>query len=163
MISYGYINVAMTIKALRVNFINKPDISIIMRFTRITIIRSSRPEKTDINKQLQWFGGTLGLFNLRDKDKSCFRVFIALVKALKDNQKLTSDEIALSTRLSRGTVVHHLNKLMTSGIVVKERNKYLLRMDNLEEMVEHIRRDVDEACSKLREVARDIDDKLGLK
>ncbi|MBW2991412.1 ArsR family transcriptional regulator [Candidatus Woesearchaeota archaeon] len=134
-----------------------------MRFTRITIIRSSQPEKKDINKELQWFGGTLGLFNLRDKDKSCFRIFITLLKALKENQKLTSDEIAIRTGLTRGTVVHHLNKLMNSGIVIKERNRYILRMDNLEEMVEYIKRDVDEAWNKLREVARDIDEKLGLK
>ena len=133
-----------------------------MRFTRITIIRSSKPEKKDINKELQWFGGTLGLFNLRDKDKSCFRVFITLLKALKTNQKLTSDQIAHTTGLTRGTVVHHLNKLMNSGIVINERNKYSLRMDNLEDMVEHIKRDVDEAWGKLREVAKDIDKKLGL-
>jgi len=133
-----------------------------MRFTRITIIRSSRPEKEDINKELQWFGGSLGLFNLRDKDKSCFRVFIVLVQSLKSGAKLTSDEIAAATRLSRGTVVHHLNKLMSSGIVVQERNKYLLRMDSLEEMVEHIKRDADEAWELLRNVAKDIDSKLGL-
>nr|MCK4929523.1 ArsR family transcriptional regulator [Nanoarchaeota archaeon] len=134
-----------------------------MRFTKITIIRSTKPEKKDINQELQWFGGTLGLFNLRDKDKSCFRIFITLLKSLKENQKLTSDEIAIRTRLSRGTVIHHLNKLMSSGIVVNERNKYILRMDSLEEMVEHIKRDADEAWDKLREVAKDIDEKLGLK
>jgi len=134
-----------------------------MRFTRITIIRTSRPEKKDINQELQWFGGTLGLFNLRDKDKSCFRIFITLLKALKENQKLTSDEIAIRTRLSRGTVIHHLNKLMSSGIVVKEHNRYILRMDNLEGMVDYIKQDVDQAWSKLKEVAKDIDEKLGLK
>ncbi|HHE36569.1 MAG TPA: transcriptional regulator [Candidatus Woesearchaeota archaeon] len=134
-----------------------------MRFTRITIIRSSRPEKTDINKELQWFGGTLGLFSLRDKDKSCFRIFIILLQGLKQDKKLTSNEIALRTGLTRGTVVHHLNKLMSSGIVVSEHNKYSLRMDNLEKIVEHIKRDADEAWERLREVARDIDEKLGLR
>jgi predicted transcriptional regulator len=133
-----------------------------MRFTRITIIRSSRPEKTDINKELQWLGGSLGLFNLRDKDKSCFRVFITLIQASKEDKKLSSDEIAARTKLTRGTIVHHLNKLMDSGIVVSDRNKYLLRMDTLEEVVEHLKRDVDEAWDKLMEVAKDIDDKLGL-
>ena len=134
-----------------------------MRFTKITIIRTSRPEKKDINQELQWFGGTLGLFNLRDKDKSCFRIFITLLKGLKENKKLTSDEIAIRTKLTRGTVIHHLNKLMSSGIVIKEHNRYILRMDNLEEMVDYIKRDVDQAWDKLKEVAKDIDEKLGLK
>lgn len=134
-----------------------------MRFTKITIIRSTKPEKKDINKELQWFGGTLGLFNLRDKDKSCFRIFITLLHGLKENKKLTSDEIAIRTKLSRGTVIHHLNKLMSSGIVIREHNRYILRMDNLEEMVDYIKIDVDQAWDKLKEVAKDIDDKLGLK
>ena len=134
-----------------------------MRFTKITIIRTSRPGKDDINKELQWFGGTLGLFNIRDKDKSCFRVFITLLKGLRQDQEYSSDEIAASTGLSRGTVVHHLNKLMNSGIVVNHRNKYMLRMDSLEEVVDYLKQDVDNAWDKLRDVARDIDDKLGLK
>jgi predicted transcriptional regulator len=133
-----------------------------MRFTRITIIRTTRPEKTNINQELQWFGGSLGLFNLRDKDKSCFRVFIALIEGVKQSKKLSSDEIAAKTKLTRGTVVHHLNKLMDSGIVVFDRNKYVLRMDTLQEMVDHIKRDADETWNKLREVAKDIDQKLGL-
>jgi len=134
-----------------------------MRFTRITIISSTRPEKNDINRELQWLGGSLGLFNLRDKDKSCFRVFIVLIQGMKENKKLASDEIASMTKLSRGTVVHHLNKLMDSGIVITNHNKYLLRTDNLEEMAKHMKRDVDEAWDKLLEVAKDIDEKLGLK
>ena len=133
-----------------------------MRFTRITIIRTTGPAKTDINQELQWFGGSLGLFNLRDKDKSCFRVFIALIEGVKQSKKLSSDEIAAKTKLTRGTVVHHLNKLMDSGIVVFDRNKYVLRMDTLQEMVDHIKRDADETWNKLREVAKDIDQKLGL-
>ena len=52
-----------------------------MRFTRITIIKERVPDKPDINDELQWFGGSLGLFSLRDKDKSRFRVFIVLVNA----------------------------------------------------------------------------------
>ena len=52
---------------------------------RITIIRMRRPETPSLNEELQWFGSSLGLFNLRDKDKSCFRIFIELLKATKTN------------------------------------------------------------------------------
>jgi predicted transcriptional regulator len=134
-----------------------------MRYTKITIIMGSRPEKTDINQELQWFGGSLGLFGLRDKDKSNFRIFITLLKALKTGEKLSSDEIALRTKLTRGTAVHHLNNLMLAGIVVSEHNRYFLRMDSLEEMVNYMKRDADEAWSKIMDVAKDIDSKLGLK
>jgi len=133
-----------------------------MRFTRITIIRSTRPEKTDINKELQWFGGTLGLFNLRDKDKSCFRIFITLLKALKEDQKLTSDEIAMRTKITRGTVVHHLHKLMGSGLVVHTGKRYMLRVHNLSELIAEIEHDLIRTMSKLRESAKEIDGRLNL-
>src|SRR3990167_11073730 len=79
---------------------------------KITIISLRRPLEKTINQELQWFGNSLGLFNLRDKDKSCFRVFIELLKAAKANMPLTSDELAYRLNLSRGTVIHHINKLM---------------------------------------------------
>ena len=48
---------------------------------RITIVKIRKPVTTDVNEELQFLGNSLGLFNLRDKDKSCFRVFIELLKA----------------------------------------------------------------------------------
>ncbi|MBI5072732.1 winged helix-turn-helix transcriptional regulator, partial [Candidatus Woesearchaeota archaeon] len=87
---------------------------------RITIIKIRRPVTQNLNEELQWFGTSLGLFNLRDKDKSCFRIFIELLKATKHNKSITSDELADHLALSRGTVIHHVNKLMETGLVVHE-------------------------------------------
>ncbi len=133
-----------------------------IRFQRITIIKSRSPQRDNLNYELQWLGNSLGLFNIRDKDKSCFRIFIALLKAIKRDEMLSSDEIANKLNLSRGTVVFHLNKLMNSGIVVSKNNRYVLRVDNLKELVDEVERDMKKACASLREVAEDIDDKLGL-
>ena len=93
---------------------------------RITVMRVRKYDAPNINQELQWIGSSLGLFNLRDKDSSCFRVFIILVRTARQNKPLTSDEIAEKLRLSRGTVVHHLTKLMEAGIVLRERKGYLL-------------------------------------
>ena len=49
---------------------------------KITVIKVRRSHGADINRELQWLGNSLGLFNVRDKDSSCFRVFITLVKEL---------------------------------------------------------------------------------
>ena len=135
-----------------------------MRFTRITIIRERKPEKININELLQWFGGTLGLFSQRDKDRSCFRVFIVLLKDIKTNKRgLSSDEIADLTALTRGTVVHHLNRLMEAGLVSVERNKYMLKVDNLSELVDTIKKEVDNAFIQLKDVGEKLDVLLGLK
>ena len=134
-----------------------------MGFTRITIIRSINRESPGINEQLKWFGASLGLFNLRDKDGSCFRVFIVLLKDLnKKDTGLSSDEIAAKTMLSRGTVVHHLNKLMDSGIVVSVENRYFLKVDTLEQLVDEVEKNVLDSLQNLRRVGRNLDKNLGL-
>ena len=129
---------------------------------RITIINIRRPAHSNLNQQLQWFGTSLGLFNLRDKDKSCFRIFIEMLKSAKQKRALSSDELAYHLGLTRGTVVHHLNKLMEAGLVISEKNKYFLRVDNLQTLISEIEKDVQLATQQLKEVAKDIDHWLGL-
>ena len=124
---------------------------------RVTIVRIAKPSDKDLNESLQWFGNSLGLFGLRDKDKSCFRVFIELLKASKAREPLSSDEVASRLELTRGTVVHHVNKLMGSGLVIKHGNRYMLRVEKLTELVEELHRDMSDACRNLREVAEEID------
>jgi len=126
---------------------------------KITII-TERKIFRNINEELQWFANSLGLFNLRDKDKSCFRIFLELLKASKLNLGLKSEDLAKKLKLSRATVVHHLDKLMKAGIVINEKNYYVLRTNSLEELVDEIRNDVENCFKTLREVAKEIDEKL---
>ncbi len=135
---------------------------IIRHSKKITIIRTSKPAEKDINKELQWLGVSLGLFNLRDKDKSCFRIFIELLKAAKSRNPITSDELAAKLGITRGTIVHHLNKLMDSGIVVPQRKGYMLRVENLSELIGELERDVNRICEDLKIIAADIDKKMSL-
>lgn len=129
---------------------------------RITIVSIRKPSANNINKDLQYFGSVLGLFGLRDKDKSCFRIFIELIKAAKQKKPLTSDELAASLELSRGTVVHHLHKLIEAGIVLPVKNRYILRVDNLEALVEEIQKDILRTTEDLKKIATAIDSALGL-
>lgn len=129
---------------------------------RITIIKLNKPTKREVNTELQWLGTSLDLFGLRDKDRSCFRLFVELVKSMRQNAPLTSDELAHRLALSRGTVIHHLSKLMESGIVLHEKNRYLLRVGNLEAMIEELQKDSERLFDDLMEIAKDIDERLGL-
>ena len=128
---------------------------------KITIIKVRRTSGNDINKELQWLGNSLGLFNQRDKDSSCFRVFITLIKKARRNEAITSDHSAERLRLSRGTVVHHLTKLMDSGIVVREKRGYILRDMDLSHLVKNLQKDMEAVISEIQEVAKEIDEKLG--
>lgn len=129
---------------------------------RITLVRLRKPQPdAGANELLQWLGRSLGLFGLRDRDKSCFRLFIELLKsgrAGKGQAKgLSSDELAYRLRLTRGTVVHHLGTLMEAGLVVKSGSSYLLREDSLASLVDELREDLVRACDDLHAVAEEID------
>jgi predicted transcriptional regulator len=128
---------------------------------RITIVKVRRV-RDNVNEELRWLGNSLGLFGLRDKDSSCFRIFITLLKRSKRNKTASSDEIAENLRLSRGTVVHHLNKLMNSGIVIREKGGYLLRENTLEGVIKDVKRETEAMFEELKEVAKEIDEKLGM-
>jgi predicted transcriptional regulator len=138
----------------------------IHEFTKLTIVRITKPAQTTVqnavNDDLKWLGSSLGLFSLRDKNSSCFRVFIELLKAAKVNHPMSSDEISLRTKLSRGTVVFHLDKLISSGLVTIENSKYILRLAKLESLVDQLKSDTEKVFTNLKEIARDIDSELGL-
>ncbi len=127
---------------------------------KITIINIRKPAEKNINYELQWLGTSLGLFNLRDKDKSMFRVFIELIKSAKVNRPISSDELAYRLHLSRGTVIHHMNKLVDSGIAVHYKKRYILRVSSLRELIDEVEKDLKRACDNLKEIAKDIDEKL---
>ena len=125
---------------------------------RVTVIKIRRIPESNINADLQWLGNSLGLFGLRDKDSSCFRIFITLVK--KSDAPLSSDDIAERLHLSRGTVVHHLTRLMDSGIVVREKEGYLLREQSLLRLIDDLKRDTESVFAELKEVAKEIDERI---
>ena len=131
-------------------------------FQRITIMNVRKPVQKNINEELQWLGSSLGLFNLRDRDKSCFRVFIELIKNAKIGKPLSSDEIAYRLGLSRGTVVHHIHRLLDSGIVLQAERGYILRVSTLRELIDEVEKDLRRTCDELREMAEEIDESLGL-
>ncbi len=134
----------------------------IKEFQKVIIIQLRKPSQRDVNKDLQWFSNSLGLFTERDKEKSCFRVFVELVKASRRQRPLTSDELALKSNLSRATVIHHLNKLIESGLVVPYNNRYILRADNFESLVEEIKKDILRVLSNISSMAGELDEELGL-
>ncbi|MFT4325915.1 MAG: winged helix-turn-helix domain-containing protein [Candidatus Woesearchaeota archaeon] len=129
---------------------------------RITIVKSEKPQTTNINEELFWLGGSLGLFGTRDKDKSCFRVFIELLRQARAQNRVSSDEIAETLNLSRGTVIHHINKLMDAGIVIATHNRYYLKVSSLAKLIALMREDLNQQMKELEDIAKDIDDKLRL-
>ncbi len=125
---------------------------------RIIVMKIRKPGKKDINEELQWLGNSLGLFGERDKDKSCYRLFVELLK--NSDKEISSDELAYKLGLSRSAVVHHLNNLIKSGIIISEKNRYMLRVNKLQELVDELREDLSHLLDDLKETAKEIDERL---
>ena len=132
----------------------------ITRFTRIVIEKVKVPER-NLNAELMWLSKSLGLVSDRDKDFSCFRLFIEIIKAAKRQEALTSDELAFRLNLTRGTVIHHLTKLIGAGLIRVEDNKYTLRERNLELTLKKMKHDVLSTYEELENLGKKIDKKLG--
>ncbi|HII16059.1 MAG TPA: helix-turn-helix transcriptional regulator [Nanoarchaeota archaeon] len=132
-----------------------------MALRKITIYRLNRPKSGDVNQCVQWLSGSLGLFSCRDKSKSCFRIFVELLKAAKQRKALSSDEIAYRLHLSRGAVVHHLNNLIESGIVAVHKNRYLLREASMDLLVKNMKKEISEILEEMNSVAEEIDRAFG--
>lgn len=129
---------------------------------KIIVFRVRRPRDLSVNDELQWLGHSLGLFGERDRDKSCFRVFLELVKAAKQQEALSSDDLGFRLQLSRPTIVHHLHELLGRGIVVEERRRYILRAESLHQLLEELRADMEQAMGDLDKAAKELDDVLKL-
>ncbi len=129
----------------------------ITKFSRITIIRKKQPCK-ELNAEIQWLGHSLGLFSERDREKSCFRIFIELMKS--DKGHLSSEEVASRANLSRATVIHHLRRLMDSGLVLSSKNRYFLRHKELSKLILDLKKDIENTFKHMEKIAKEIDKEL---
>src|SRR3989344_6724981 len=127
---------------------------------KITIYKIKKPSTNDLNSQLQFFSQSLGLFSSRDKEKSCFRIFIALVEAKKSRRFLSSDEIADKANLTRATIIHHLKNLEDHGLIRQENNRYSLSSNSFSSIIKTIEKESKELFEELESLAESLDEKL---
>jgi len=129
---------------------------------QIVIKKIRSPAPGNIDDDIDYLCRSLGYFSQRDKQDTAGKIFRLLVKDACDPEKcLTSDQIAEELNLTRGAIVHHLNNFISSGIVIKEHNKYRLRAASLQKSVEEIREDIDRIMEQMIKIAMEIDEKLG--
>src|SRR3989344_4352996 len=128
-----------------------------IREFQITIRKIKKPKLTNLNENIQFLAESLGLFNKRDKEKSCYRVFLELVK---NKNGLSAEEITITTNLTRPTVIHHLKNLLDYNLIIKDKSKYKIKKESLNSLVDFLENEVNAALNELKEIAKDIDKEL---
>ena len=120
------------------------------------------PVTKDRVSDVEWICQCFGFMEFKDEERTATRVFKALLDAGKTGKGLTSQEIARKVKLTRGAVVHHLNRMIRSGLVIRRGSYYELRVRSLEKTVEEVERDITRVFENLKAVAREIDDSMNM-
>ncbi len=116
----------------------------------------------DVERDLEWICRSFAFMEPRDKKRTAYNIFRTIVETARTNEGSSSDQLAEKLALSRGTMVHHLNKMIKSGLVIHHESQYKLRGRSLKSTIEEVRRDINRIFDDLRTVAVTIDDSLGL-
>jgi predicted transcriptional regulator len=128
----------------------------------VLVKKMRSPAPGNIDEDIDFICKSFGYFSLRDKQDSAGRIFRLLVKeACGNDEGISSDDIANELTLSRGAIVHHLNSFISTGLVIKESNRYRLRSGSLQKSIEEIKDDIDRIFKQITKIAEEIDEKLG--
>ena len=120
------------------------------------------PEQ-DTVEDLRWICHALSLVTPRDKSETVISVVQTILKATREGKGLPSDDIAEHVGISRGTVVHHIKRLIRAGFVVQKGHHYELRELSLERTIELIKDDVCRFIDDIMEIGKSIDKSFRLK
>ena len=127
------------------------------------IIKDLRiPSTEEYETDIEWICKCFGFLESRDKEKTAARIFKALLESVKQGRGLSSDKLAEDTGLTRGTMVHHLNKMIRSGLVVHREGQYELRSMSMQRTIQEIRRDIERVFEDIIHIAKSIDENLDL-
>jgi predicted transcriptional regulator len=128
----------------------------------ITVKKVRSPAPGSLNNDIDFICKSFGYFTLRDKQDTAGKIFRLFVKECCSNAEgLSSDNIAEKLSISRGSVVHHLNNFIKTGLVVKENNLYRLRSSSVQKSIEEVLLDINRIFTQINKIALDIDEKLG--
>jgi len=129
---------------------------------KIVIKRVERPFSSGLDRELEWICSSLGFFEPIDREKTASSIFRAVVLATEKGKLLTSTEIADKVGMSRGSTVNHLNNLQRSGLIVRQGRLYLARSRSVFRTIEEIEEDIDRIFSRMKRIAKDIDEEFGI-
>jgi len=114
-----------------------------------------RPYSDDFERYVGWLCDSLGLCT-----HECDSAREILLEIIKSKKGLTSTELSGRLSKSRGAVINQLNKLIESGLIVKNGRLYRLRASTMERTIEELFEDIERAFIRFMKIAEEIDKEL---
>lgn len=128
----------------------------------VTAKKIEKPFSSNPQDGFDWICKSLGFMEPIDKGKVAVTIFRELVRATQEGRPLSSAQIVSLVKMSRGSVLHHLNRLQRSGLIVKRGRYYAARSKSMLRTIEEIEQDASGVFSKLKKTAAEIDKELGI-
>jgi biotin operon repressor len=129
---------------------------------KYVLIDVRMPTTKDLDEDVEWIARCFGFLETRDVNRTAARIFSALIYAASEDKGFTSDGLAERVGVTRGAVVHHINKMMRSGLVIFHGGQYKLREKSLRGTLNEVERDLRRVLEKIEVVASSIDESLSL-
>ena len=130
---------------------------------KIVVKRVEKPFSHDLEDDLEWICRSFGFFEPIDRSKTASGIFKEIVFAAEKNKPISSSLLAEHVKMSRGSVINHLNNLLRSGLIVKQGRTYLPRSRSMFRTIEEIEEDIDRIFAKMKKAAKEIDEDFGIK
>jgi predicted transcriptional regulator len=129
---------------------------------KVVVKKIEQPFSRDLDKELEWICSCLGFFEPIDREKTASNVFRVVVMAT-ENKPVSSTQISKIVKMSRGSVINHLNNLQRSGLITRQGRFYLPRSRSMFRTIEEIQEDIERVFEKMKKTAREIDEEFGIK
>jgi hypothetical protein len=125
--------------------------------SKLTLRKVALPEEENFEEKIAWICSSLGFFEKIDKGKTAAMIFKEIYLAGMLGRVVTSTTIAQKIGMSRGSIINHLNNLLSAGLVEKGGKYYFARHKTMQGIIDEIEDDAIHTFSRMKRVAKEID------
>jgi predicted transcriptional regulator len=130
---------------------------------KILIRDLEKPPEKNIEQDIEWICECFGFYERIDRDKTASLIFKKLLESRTNGGGLSSTQLGEETSVTRAAALNHLKRMMCTGLVIKEGNEYQIRCSSLFLTINEMHRDVDRIFEDIEQIAKDIDENVGIK
>ena len=130
---------------------------------KIIIRDLEKPHEKNIEQDIEWICECFGFYERIDRDKTASLIFKKLLETRINGGGLSSTILGEETSVTRAAALNHLKRMMCTGLIIKEGNEYQIRCSSLFLTINEMHRDVDRMFEDIEQIAKDIDENVGIK
>ncbi|MCX8158521.1 MAG: helix-turn-helix domain-containing protein [Candidatus Diapherotrites archaeon] len=128
---------------------------------KIIIKKVEKPFDNTPYAEMNWICESFGFFGSGPR-LIAGEIFKRILQETENGRGISSTELAKQLGLSRGSVIHHLNNLVLSGLVVKRGRHYFARSKSIYRILDELEEEIEFLFQRMKKVAKKIDESFGI-